>query len=259
MRVAPLVSRSVLALMIGAMAFTAQPGLAQKKDKKKDKEAAAAPAAPAITPSKGYLPEAKKVQAAYQAKDPVALEAALAAADAVATTPQDKFLQSQFRLQLGLLKKDQTLQASALDGMLDSGLTPAADVARFNYFSGQFAFNQKDYAKAITRLLAAQAAGAKDANIPELLVVSYLQTNQPEKVLETANTAIAAQRGAARAPRTYFTHRPRRSCKRLVAVRNCSICWRYASRTIRIPKSGAIRCSSVCRALTRISPSTRCG
>jgi hypothetical protein len=200
MRFAPLVSRSAVALVIGAMAFAAQPSFAQKKDKKKEQEAAVAAAAPAITPSKAYLPEAKKVQAAYQSKDPVALEAALTAADALATTPQDKYLQAQFRLQLGLMKKDQTVQAAALDGMLDSGLTPAADVARFNFFSGQFAYNQKDYAKTITRMLAAKAAGAKDRDLPLLLMDSYLRTNQLDPALSVAKAAIAEQRAAGARP-----------------------------------------------------------
>lgn len=203
MRIHPLFSRSALALVLGAVAITSSPALAQKK--KKEKEAEAAAAAPAISPSKEYLPEARKVQAAYQAKDAVALEAALTAADAFATTPQDKYLQSQFRLQLGLLKSDQTLQAAALDGMIDSGLTPAADVARFNYFSGQFAYNQKNYAKAITRLTAAKAAGGKDRDLPLLLMDSYLRVNQIDDALAIARAEIAAQRAAgSRAPEDYY-------------------------------------------------------
>ena len=199
MRVAPLFARSALALVVGAMTLAAQPALAQKKGKDKDKEAAAA-AAPAITPSKDYLPEAKKVQAAYQAKDAAALAAALTAADAVATTPQDKYLQAQFRLQLGLMNKDQAMPAAARDGIVDSGITPAADVGRFNYFSGQFAYNGKDYAKAITRLNAAKAAGAKDRDLPLLLMDSYLRTDQVDNALGVAREAIAAERAAGGRP-----------------------------------------------------------
>jgi hypothetical protein len=206
MRVLPLFSRSALALALGALAITSSPALAQKKKKDKEAEAAAAAAAvPAITPSKEYLPEARKVQAAYQLKDAAALEAALAAAEVFATTPQDKYLQSQFRLQLGLLKSDQVLQAAALDGMIDSGLTPAADIARFNYFSGQFAYNQKDYAKAITRLKAAKAAGGKDRDLPLLLMDSHLRTNQIDEALTIARAEITAQRAAgSRAPEDYY-------------------------------------------------------
>lgn len=205
MRFAPFVSRSAMALVIGTLALAAQPAFAQKKSKEKEREAAAAAAAaPTIVPSKAYLPEAKKVQTAYQAKDAPALEAALAAADAVATTPQDKYLQSQFRLQLGLMKKDQVIQAAALDGMLDSGLAPAADLSRFNFFSGQFAYNQKDYPKTIARMLAAKAAGAKDRDLPLLLMDSYLRTNQLDLALTTAKVAIIDQRAAGERPADDF-------------------------------------------------------
>ena len=204
MRIIPLVSRAALALVLGAVAMTSSPALAQKKKKEKEAEAAAA-AAPAISPSKEYLPEARKVQAAYVAKDAVALEAALSAADAFATTPQDKYLQSQFRLQLGLLKSDQTLQAAALDGMIDSGLTPAADIGRFNWFSGQFAYNNKDYEKAIRRLTAAKAAGSTDRDLPLLLMDSYLRTNRIDDALGIMRAEVAAQRAAgARAAEDYY-------------------------------------------------------
>ncbi len=209
MRVIPLVSRATLALVIGALAMTSSPALAQKK--KKEKEAEAAAAAPAIAPSKEYLPEARKVQTAFQAKDAVALEAALAAADAFATTPQDKYLQSQFRLQLGIMKSDQTLQSAALDGMIDSGLAPAADVAKFNFFSGQFAYNGKDYEKAIRRLTAAQAAGGKERDLPLLLMDSYLRTNRIDEALAVSRAEIAAQRAAGARPAEDYYVRPAKS------------------------------------------------
>jgi tetratricopeptide (TPR) repeat protein len=202
MRIKALLSRSALAVVLGAVALSATPAMARDKDKKK--EAAAAPAVPAISPSKGYFPEAKKVQAALIAKDAVALETALTAADAVATTPQDKYLQHQFRLQLGLLKSDQTIQSAALDGMIDSGLTPATDIARFNFFSGQFAYNQKNYPKVITRLQAAKAAGATERDLPLLLMDSYLRTNQLDQELGVAKDAITTQRAAGQTPSDEF-------------------------------------------------------
>lgn len=200
MRMSPLFSRSALALVLGAVAMSASPAAAQKKKKEKEAEAAAAAAAPTIAPSKEYLPEARKVQAAYVAKDAVALEAALAAADAFASTPQDKYLQSQFRLQLGILKSDQTLQAAALDGMIDSGLTPVADASRFNFFSGQFAYGAKDYAKAATRFAAAKAAGHRDDKLDLLLMDSYLQTSRLDDALAVMRAAVQAERAAGKRP-----------------------------------------------------------
>jgi hypothetical protein len=203
MRFNPLVSRSAAAVLIGALAITATPAAAQRK-KKEAPAAATAPAAPAITPSKAYLPEARKVQAALVAKDAAALEAALTAADAVATTTEDKYLQAQFRLQLGLLKSDTAIQGAALDAMIDSGILPVADAARFNFFSGQFAYNAKDYAKVVRRLTAAKAAGSTDAGLPLLLMDSHLKQGQVDEGLAIARAAIAAQRAAGTRPSDEF-------------------------------------------------------
>lgn len=193
MRLNPLGKRSTLTLLVTSIALAASPAVAREKKKK---EEAAAPAAPTISPSKGYFPEAKKVQTAFQAKDAVALEAALNAADPFATTPQDKYLQAQFRLQLGLLKSDQSIQSSALDAMIDSGFMPAADAARFNFFSAQFAYNQKDYPKVISRIVAAKAAGSKERDLQLLLTDSYLRTNQLDLAVAAAKEGISSARGA---------------------------------------------------------------
>lgn len=204
MRFNPLFSRSAAALLIGSLALVASPATAQRKGKDKDKQAVAAPVAPPISASKGYFPEAKKVEAALLAKDAVALEVALNAADAFATTPQDKYLQAQFRLQLGLLKSDQTIQAAALDSMIASGIMPATDTARFNFFSGQFAYNSKDYAKVVTRLSAAKAAGTTERDLPLLLMDSHLKLNQIDQGLAVARDAITAQRAAGTRPSDEF-------------------------------------------------------
>lgn len=193
MRVNPLGKRSALTLLVTSIALAASPAVAREKKKK---EEAAAPAAPTISPSKGYSPEAQKVQAAFKVKDVAALEAALNAADALATTTEDKYIQSQFRLQLGLLKSDQVIQSAALDGMIDSGIMPAADAARFNFFSGQFSYNQKNYPKVISRLLAAKAAGSKERDIQLLLMDSYLRTEQLDLAVAAAKEGIVSLRAS---------------------------------------------------------------
>lgn len=205
MRLNPLGKRSAIMLVMTSIALAASPVMA--KDKKK-KDEAAAPAAPTITPSKGYFPEAKKVQTAFQAKDAAALEAALNAADALATTPQDKYLQAQYRLQLGLMKSDQSIQAAALDAMIDSGIMPAVDAARFNFFSGRFAYSQKNYAKVISRMLAAKAAGSKEQDIQLILADSYLRTDQIDLGVAAAKEGIAAIRATGARPVDDYYVRP---------------------------------------------------
>src|SRR3546814_8787893 len=69
--------------------------------------------------------------------------------------------------------------------MLDSGRTPAENLAAYNFFSGNFAYGATDYPKAIKRLEAARAAGSTEPNVPILLMDSYLQAGQVEQDLRT--------------------------------------------------------------------------
>ena len=81
------------------------------------------------------------------------------------------------QLQLGIGKSDKAIQGKALDGMLESGLTPPESLAAYNFFSGNFAYGDKDYAKAVKRLEAAKAAGSTEQGLPVLLMDSYLKLN----------------------------------------------------------------------------------
>src|SRR3546814_34745 len=82
--------------------------------------------------------------------------------------------------------------------MLDSGRTPAENLAVYNFFSGNFAYGAKDYPKAIKRLEAARAAGSTEPNVPILLMDSYLNAGQVEQGLATAKAAIEASRAEER-------------------------------------------------------------
>src|SRR3546814_21173299 len=118
---------------------------------------------------------------ATTAKDAAALQAALTEGQSTATTPDDKYLAAFYQLQLGILNKDQAVQAQPLDAMLDSGRTPAENLAVYNFFSGNFAYGAKDYPKAIKRLYAARAAGSPEPNVPILLMDSYLSAGQVDQ------------------------------------------------------------------------------
>jgi hypothetical protein len=200
MRFQPLLSRSAVALVVGALALSATPAAAQKKDRKKEKEAAAAPATPAIAASKAYLPVAQKVRAALVAKDAATMETLLAEGDTIAATTEDKYIQSQFKLQLGLLKSDRAMQLAAVDAMIDSGIMPAVDAERFNFFSGEAAYFAKDYTKALSRLTAAKAAGSKAANLDLLIMDSHLKLNQLDTALAFGKSAITADAAAGKVP-----------------------------------------------------------
>lgn len=200
-----LMSTATRAIVVGSLmlGLSTSPAFAKKKEQEK-----AAESESSIAPSKEYLKVYKEIVEANTAKDPVALQAALAKAEPLATKPDDHYLQGMFGLQLGLFTKDLAKQATSLDMMLDSGVTPATELAKFNYFSGSFAYNAKDFPKAIRRLEAATAAGSTEPSLSALLMDSYLKTDQLDKALAVSKAGVASARAAGTVPMDDLYVRP---------------------------------------------------
>jgi hypothetical protein len=196
-------SATAVAAVLGCALIVAAPAAAKEKPKKEEEQKGAQ-----LKPSKEFSPALKKLTEAAKAKDMAALEAALAEGQASATSPDDKYLVSFYELQLGIGKSDKAIQGKALDGMLESGLTPPESLAPYNFFSGNFAYGDKDYAKAVKRLEAAKAAGSTEQGLPVLLMDSYLKLNQVDQGLAVAKDAIAAARAAGRVPSEELYVRP---------------------------------------------------
>ena len=196
-------SATAVAAVLGCALIVAAPAAAKEKPKKEEEQKGAQ-----LRPSKAFSPALQKLTDAAKAKDMAALEAALAEGQASATSPDDKYLVSFYELQLGIGKSDKAIQGKALDGMLESGLTPPESLAAYNFFSGNFAYGDKDYAKAVKRLEAAKAAGSTEQGLPVLLMDSYLKLNQVDQGLAVAKEAIAAARAAGRVPSEELYVRP---------------------------------------------------
>lgn len=202
-------SAPAMAVALGcALMATATPAAAQKKEKPKKEEAAKGKG---LSASKGFAPTLKKLTDATTAKDAAALQAALTEGQGTATAPDDKYLVGFYQLQLGILNKDQVLQGQGLDVMLDSGLTPAENLAVYSFFSGNFAYGAKDYPKAIKRLEAARAAGSAEPSLPVLLMDSYLSSGQVDQGITIAKASIEASRAAGQRPSDELYVRPIRA------------------------------------------------
>lgn len=198
---------TAMAAVLGcALMTTAAPAAAQDKPKKEKKKEE--PKGGGISVSKGFMPAAKKLEDALKAKDAAATQAAFAEGQASATTPDDKYLLGFYQLQLGIMNKDQTAQAQGLDAMLETGKTPAENQAVYNFYSGNFAYGAKDYAKAIQRLEAAKAAGSTEAGLAPMLMDSYLNGGQIDKGWEIAKAGIDAARAAGTKPSEELYVRP---------------------------------------------------
>lgn len=198
---------TAMAAVLGCalIATAAVPAIAKEKPKKEKEEAAKGTT---IAVSKGFAPAVKKMQTADTAKDAAGLQAAITEGEGTATTNEDRYWISYYRLRLGLINNDKALQGQAFDQMLDSGLTPAASVGIYSFYSGNFAYIAKDYAKAVKRLEAAKAGGSTEPQLNVLLMDSYLQQGQTDQGLAIAKAAIEASRAAGQRPSDELYVRP---------------------------------------------------
>ena len=117
---------------------------------------------------------------------------------AATTSNDDRFTAGQLILKLGIMAEDPAIQRRGIQTQLASGLVPAAEVGRFNYFNGSLAFDAGDYAGAQAALTAAATGGYAENDVQALLAESYFKQNQTAAGLNYLKTAIAANRAAGR-------------------------------------------------------------
>src|SRR3546814_18035737 len=113
---------TAMAAVLGCalMATAATPAVAREKQKKEDTAQG-----PKLSPSKGFMPTAQKMDETLKKKDAAGLQAAVTEGQSAATSNDDKYFLGFYTLQLGVLTKAQALQAQGLDTALESGLVPA--------------------------------------------------------------------------------------------------------------------------------------
>lgn len=196
---------TAMAAILG-VALMASAAPAAAKDKPKKEEAGKGTDVPV---SKGFSPAVKKMYEASTAKDAAALQAAIAEAQAANPSEAgDRYWLGHYRLQLGILTKDTAAQAQGLDEVLATGVAPSEMLGVYNFYSGNFAYGAKDYAKAVQRLEAAKAAGSKEPSLSLLLVDSYINNNQVDQGVALAKEAIEASRAAGQRPSEELYVRP---------------------------------------------------
>ena len=110
-----------------------------------------------------------------------------------ATSADDRYMTGNLAISLGDLAKDTRLQRRGLEAMLGSGKVAPADAPRLQYYLGQFAFDQKDYATARTALQTAITGGFVENDIHGLLAEAYLSDNQVPQGLTVLKQAITAR------------------------------------------------------------------
>lgn len=152
--------------------------------------AATTPAAK--TAAEGQVTAAHNALGAALAGEKSQLDAAFAAI----AGEDDRFMAGNLAVNLGSLAQDPMIQKRGLDSMLQSGKVAAADIPRFRFFSGQIAFQLKDYAGAQAALQEAVTGGYRENDAEVLLAEAYMANNQTAQGLTVLKTAIDARKAA---------------------------------------------------------------
>ncbi|WP_336970917.1 hypothetical protein [Sphingobium aromaticiconvertens] len=152
-----------LALAMTSGAVTA-PAFAQKKGKEE---------APKVKVSPEVVKPIVAAQQAMDKQDFATAKASIAEAEGLAKTGDDKYQIAATKLNLSIASKDSALQVQALNQMLDSGLTPAANVGQFSAVAADAELQAKNYDASITRAQAAIQAGYKPEQVNVTLAQAY--------------------------------------------------------------------------------------
>ena len=198
----------VASLALGALGVGATPAVAAPKVKqeKPGKVTYSKEFIAAASPLQTKAAAVKAAKAKVDAKDPTGpaeLAAASAgaaamtlAAEAAAVSPDEKFAVGQIGVNLGGYLGDIAMRQRAAKLILDSGKLDPAKVPEFQFYLGNFAYSNKDYATASSALAAAVAANYSGDEAGELMIDAYSRAGQPAQGLALLKQAVAAKRAA---------------------------------------------------------------
>ena len=191
-----------LALSAGALSVTSTAAFAKDKEPKAEKAAYSkefVTAAGPIQKTMTALDEAKKKGADAAAQKALLANAPteLAAAEAAIKTPLDRMASGGWAVSIGGVLNDVPMRQRGIQNMLDSGQVPAANVAEYQFYLGNFAYSNKDYATAVKALTPVIQGNFKDDTAAELLADSYSQLGQNTQALDALKMAVEARKAAA--------------------------------------------------------------
>lgn len=188
-------SHFALALAVAGLAVsTAQPAVAQKKDKAKEV------ASPQPELSKPFRAAIGAAQVALKAGNAADGEAKLAAAEPLAQGADEKFYVGAMRFELGKLKSDNAVLRKAINEMIASDSKLMTNRGELLFNSGRLAYQANDFADATARFTAAEAAGFKNVDLHLQLAEAHFKANQIPAGLVQVDSAIALQKASGQKP-----------------------------------------------------------
>lgn len=197
------VSKAALAaafVMSAPALLAASPALAQKK-----KEEAAA--GPQIKLSEPFRKAAAEVETLLKAKDWAGAQPKLANLDSLAQSDGEKYFAANFRLQVAAGLNDAPGTMTAIDALLVNPNTPPADIGRYSFFRGNYAYQQKKYPEAIALMTKARELGyvPTGTNLDLRIAQAQLDGGQIPAGVTSIDAAIKAEEAAGRkAPESWY-------------------------------------------------------
>lgn len=182
-----------MALAAGSM-LTVLPTAAQAQ--KKDDKTAEQAEQRVESPTKAYRDGYSSAVTLFEAQDFAGAKTAFDASVGSATAPNDMYWAGTLGLQLGIKLDDKALQQRGIEMVLNSGLAGPDEKARYSFFAGQFAYQTKDYAKAVERLQQAYDAGYRENSIEATLAEANNNAGNSEAAFQWLNTAVENRQAA---------------------------------------------------------------
>ena len=189
------ISKKAMALAFAAGSMVTVLPTAAQAAKKKDEQAAATEQR-VESPTKAYAEGYNNTVKLLQAEDFAGAKAAFDASVAAATAPNDMYWAGNVALQIGAKTSDQALQRRGIKMVLDSGLASPAENSKYSYYEGQFAYQDKEYAKAAQYLQRAYEAGYRDNDIGATLAEANNNAGNSAEAFKWLNTAIDDKKAA---------------------------------------------------------------
>lgn len=161
----------------------------------------------ALKVSNEFRKLAAEVQKLAEAKDWAGVKARIDALDALAKNDDEKYYATNFRLQAAVGTSDNPSIVRALDALIANPRTPQADLGRYTFFRGDFAYQEKKYADAAAYLIKARDLGfvPQGTNLNLRIAQAQLDGGQIAAGAAAIDAAIKAEEAAGRkAPEAWY-------------------------------------------------------
>lgn len=163
--------------------------------KKKKEEAAKTPPL-----SKEVRDSAAAAQAALDANNMSAAAPAVATLNATAKEPYERYVASAITLRYAAISKDKAGQRKALEELVVNPNTPPADLGKFYFYIGQFAYDTNELPAATTALQKSAELGYTNIDTQLLLANIAFKANQNAQGLGYLKQAIDSEIAAGKKP-----------------------------------------------------------